>query len=176
MVAFLDRSFGFSASSIVPDASFPTAEAVDLDRYMRDWYVIAHIPPKITRTAHNSIERYRRGRGNQVDVTFTFRKDGFDGEHKTMNPTGFVVPDTGNAVWAMQFIWPIKMQFVIAYVDADYSMTIVARERRDFVWIMAATPEITEADYQALVERVRAIGYDMRNLRKVPQQSLAVRG
>lgn len=175
MVSFMNRSFGFSAASITPDRSFPTADNMDLDRYMRDWYVIAHIPPKVTQTAHNSIERYRRKGDDEIDVTFTFRKDGPNGAHKTMNPTGFVVPNTGNAVWAMQFIWPIKMQFVVSYVDDDYQTTIVARERRDFVWIMAATPQLSDDVYDALVEQVRQIGYDMSKLRKVPQQSAETR-
>ena len=176
MISFMKRSFGFSAASIEPARSFPVMKQIDLDRYMRDWYVIAHIPPRVTQTAHDSVERYRRGQASdQIDVTFTFRKDSFNGEHKTMHPTGFVVPDTGNAVWAMQFIWPIKMQFLISYVDADYTMTIVARERCDFVWIMAATPDIDDTAYQDLVKRVAAMGYDMSRLRKVPQRPMAER-
>ena len=170
MMSFMNRSFGFSASSIVPRDDFPRAKLVDLNRYMRDWYVIAHKPPSITRTAHNSVERYRRGGDDRVDVTFTFRKGDFGGKQKTMRPTGYVVPDTGNAVWAMQFIWPIKMQFVIAYVSNDYRHTIVARERLDFVWIMSSEPSIEATDYSRLVERVARIGYNPSHLRVVPQQ------
>lgn len=169
----MTRSFGLRRNRLRPRDDFPTASFVDLDRYMRDWYVIAHKPPSITRTAHNSIERYRRNpdHDDQVDVTFTFRKNGFDGSRKTMRPTGFVVPGTHNAVWAMQFLWPIKMQFLIAYVSEDYTTTIVARERLDFVWIMADTPQIAPDVHADLVERVVRMGYDAADLREVPQQS-----
>jgi len=170
VVSFMKRSFGLSVSSIAPQGDFPRVADLDLDRYMRDWYVIAHIPPSLTRTAHNSVEQYRRGQDDRVDVRFTFRKGGFDGNEKTMRPTGFVVPDTGNAVWAMQFFWPIKMQFVISYVDDDYRATIVARERRDFVWIMASEPQMKPDKYDGLVQRVADLGYDMSKLRVVPQQ------
>ncbi|WP_423822943.1 lipocalin family protein [Salinisphaera sp. SPP-AMP-43] len=175
MISFMNRSFGFSTRSITPAQSFPREQSIDLDRYMRDWYVIAHIPPSITQTAYDSIERYRRADQERIDVTFTFRKGGFQKPQKTMRPTGFVVPDTGQAVWAMQFIWPIKMQFVIAYVDADYTATIVARERRDFVWIMASQPEMDAEVYAGLVQRVADLGYDTNKLRVVPQQSAAER-
>ncbi|MES1924876.1 lipocalin family protein [Salinisphaera sp. T31B1] len=171
----MTRSFGLSVDSIRPRRDFPRARHVDIDRYMRDWYVIAHKPPSITRTAHNAVERYRRGDDNRVDVRFTFRKNGFDGDRKTLRPTGFVVADTGNAVWAMQFVRPIKMQFVIAYVADDYRQTIVARERLDFVWIMASEPQIEAKVYDDLVERVRQIGYDVSQLRQVPQQPLGPR-
>ena len=76
------------------------------------------------------------------------------------------------AVWAMQFIWPIKMEYTIAYVDAAYETTIVARSKRDWVWIMARRPQIDEATYQGLVQRVEALGYNISQLRKVPQQPL----
>jgi len=40
----------------------------------------------------------------------------------------------------MQFLWPFKAEYLIAYVDPDYSETIIARNNRDYVWIMARTP------------------------------------
>ena len=43
------------------------------------------------------------------------------------------------------------------------------REQRDYVWIMARTPRISAAEYDALTDRVRAMGYDMSLLRRVPQ-------
>jgi apolipoprotein D and lipocalin family protein len=35
---------------------------------------------------------------------------------------------------------------------------------------MARTPTISEADYAAHVERLRALGYDVSKLRRVPQR------
>ena len=55
---------------------------------------------------------------------------------------------------------------------AAYETTIVARSKRDWVWIMARRPQIDEATYQGLVQRVEALGYNISQLRKVPQQPL----
>ena len=41
---------------------------------------------------------------------------------------------------------------------------------RDYVWIMARTPEIPEADYRRIVEFVTQQGYDVTLLQKVPQR------
>ncbi len=87
-----------------------------------------------------------------------------------MQPRGFVIPGSGNAVWGMQFVWPIKAEFVIAHLDPDYSETIIARSARDYVWIMARTPTISDARYAALVARVKAMGHDTGKLVKVPQR------
>lgn len=163
------------ACSVVPSQSFPRAHDVNIDRYMGPWYVVAHVPPSVTSNAYNSIERYSHGTDDRINVEFTYREGGFDGEKKEKEPTGFVIPDTGNAVWGMQFFWPLKMQFVITYVSPDYQTTIVAREKRDVAWIMARTPHIDDATYRALVKRVGALGYDTNELRRVPQQPLAER-
>ena len=48
--------------------------------------------------------------------------------------------------------------------------TVIGRNKRDFVWIMARTPQIPEADYQRLVAELAAQGYDTAKLRRVPQQ------
>jgi apolipoprotein D and lipocalin family protein len=81
-----------------------------------------------------------------------------------------VQPNTGNAIWGMQFIWPIQAEYVIAHLESDYSATIVGRSKRDYVWIMARTPSIPDAEYKQMVARVVALGYSIEKLRKVPQQ------
>jgi len=81
-----------------------------------------------------------------------------------------VRPDSLNAVWDMQFIWPIKAEYIIAWLDPAYSQTIVARNARDYVWLMARTPAISDADYAGAVARLQALGYAVDKLRRVPQR------
>lgn len=175
LVVLLGSTLGLTACSVMPEPGFPRAHDVNLNRYMGPWYVIAHIAPSKTRNAYNEIERYSRGEGHTIDVRFSYREGGFDGAKHTMQPTGTVIENTGNAVWAMRFYWLLRLQFVISYVSPDYDTTIVARDKRDYVWIMARTPRISDARYQALVQRVADLGYDTRKLRKVPQQPLSER-
>jgi len=73
-------------------------------------------------------------------------------------------------VWGMQFVWPIKAEYLISHVDADSTETIIARSSRDYVWIMARKPVLPEADYARLVQMVADLGYDMTKLQKVPQR------
>jgi apolipoprotein D and lipocalin family protein len=70
----------------------------------------------------------------------------------------------------MQFIWPIKADYRIVYVSDAYDRTIIGRQARDYVWIMARTPEIEQAEYQALLEIVERQGYDISQVRRVPQR------
>ncbi len=70
----------------------------------------------------------------------------------------------------MQFIWPIKAEYRVIYLNEDYSQTIIGRSSRDYVWIMARTPHISNEDYQALIDFVAEQGYDVNAVQKVPQQ------
>jgi apolipoprotein D and lipocalin family protein len=123
-----------ACASMPKDPIAPVAR-VDLDRFMGDWYVIASIPTFMEKGAHNAVESYRREADGSIATTFTFRKGGFDGPEKKMTPRGFVRDTVSNARWGMQFIWPIKAEYLIAYVDEQYTRTIIARNARDYVWI-----------------------------------------
>jgi apolipoprotein D and lipocalin family protein len=157
-----------TACSTTP--AFPVAERVDLERFMGDWYVIANIPTPAEKGAHNAVESYRLDQDGSIATTFTFRDGAFDGPERVMRPRGFVRDRTSNAVWGMQFVWPIRAEYLIAHVDADYTETIIARSRRDYVWIMARSPQLPEADYERLRRKVADLGYDVGKLERVPQR------
>lgn len=156
--------------STTPNAPMATAGDVDLNRYMGDWYVIANIPPWIEKGAHNSIETYNLDIDGTVDTTFTYRAGGFDGARKTLKSRGYVLDRDSNAVWGVQFVWPIKADYRIVYVSPDYRFTVVGRTKRDYLWIMARTPEIPAAVYDDLVARSVEQGYDASLIQKVPQK------
>lgn len=146
------------------------APSVDLARFMGDWYVIANIPTFIEEGAHNAVESYRLAADGTIETTFTFRAGGFDGEPRRYTPRGFIQDSASNAVWGMQFIWPVKADYRIAYLSPDYTQTVIGREKRDYVWIMARTPQIPEPDYQRLLQFLAGQGYDVSLIRKVPQR------
>jgi apolipoprotein D and lipocalin family protein len=146
------------------------APHVDLERFMGDWYVIASIPTFIERGAHDAVESYRIASDGSIETTFTFRAGGFDGEPKRYTPRGYVVDRVSNTVWDMQFVWPMKADYRIAYVASDYSLAVIGREKRDYVWIMARTPRVADKDYDRLLRFIELQGYDVSKVRKVPQR------
>src|SRR5262245_40191291 len=128
--------FGATACSTT-QPPLATVAHVELERFMGDWHVIARIPTFLERGAQHPVEPYRLHTDGTMDTTFTFNHGAFDGPKKRYNPRGFVVNTTTNAVWGMRFVWPIKTDYRIVHVSDDYSKTIVGREARDYVWIMA---------------------------------------
>ncbi|ALM82778.1 lipocalin family protein [Bordetella sp. N] len=159
---------GILAGCSTPTPMPPVAH-VDLPRFMGDWYVIAHIPSRWERNAYDAVESYHLLPDGRIQTDFSYRDGSFDAKVETMHPVGTVQPDTNNAVWGMQFIWPIKAEYVIAYLDDNYQTTIVGRSKRDYVWIMARVPCLPDDVYARLVRKVGELGYT-ESLRKVPQQ------
>ena len=160
-------------SACSTSSTIRTVPEVDLEHFMGDWYVIANIPTFIERHAHNAIESYELVSDKQVATTFRFNQGSFDGPVKTYRPTGFVSDDPSNAIWGMQFIWPIKADYRVIYLNEDYTQTVIGRNRRDYVWIMARRPSIPEEDYDAIIDLVNDLGYDAAKIRPVPQQETA---
>ena len=139
----------------------PAVDYVDLKRFMGDWYVIANIPTFVEKNAFNPVESYRLNDDGTIATTFTFNLGSLNGELKQYKPTGFIKDKGSNAIWGMQFIWPIKADYRIVYLDESYQQTIIGRMSRDYVWIMARTPKIPATDYAKLVSNVESLGYDI---------------
>jgi apolipoprotein D and lipocalin family protein len=154
-----------------PKAPLPLAQDIDLDRFMGDWYVIAATPTFMDPRAVDAVESYRREADGSIATTYTFRDTGFGGEPSRYTPRGFVVPGTGNAVWEMQFVWPIRADYRIAWLAPDYSQVVIAREKRDYAWIMARTPRIAEAQLEEHFAFLRAHGYEVGKLRRIPHSA-----
>jgi apolipoprotein D and lipocalin family protein len=147
-----------------------TVDYVDLERFMGDWYVIASIPTFIERGAHNAVESYRLDDDGTIATTFTFRKDAFDGPLKRYTPRGHVFDTSSNAVWGMQFVWPFKGDYRIIHLTDDYSVTVIGRNKRDYVWLMAREPQLAQERFEEAVRVIAAAGYDTSELQRVPQR------
>ena len=141
-----------------------TVDYVDLQRFMGDWYVIANIPTFLEKNAYNPIESYALDADGSIATTFSFNADSLEGEKKVYYPRGFIKNTDTNAEWGMQFIWPIKADYRIVYLDSNYQYTVIGRSKRDYVWIMARNPEITEEMRSKLIQFVASIGYDINLL------------
>lgn len=159
----------FTLSACSSMEPLKAVERVDLERFMGDWYVIANIPTWIEEGAHNAVESYRVDDDGTIATTFTFKDGGFDGELKTYKPRGFVSEES-NAIWGMQFVWPIKADYRIIYLDEDYSVTVIGRNKRDYVWIMAREPVIPEHEYAVILDMLESVGYERDEVQRVPQQ------
>ncbi|WP_233842613.1 lipocalin family protein [Dyella sp. 2HG41-7] len=169
LIAFASLGLASATASAGSLPPIKPVDHVDLPRFMGNWYVIATIPTRYERNAWNAVETYTLKPDGTVYTAFRFNNESQNGPLKRIHSTGFVQPNSGNAVWGVQVFWPLKAQYIVAYLSPDYTETIVARDARDYTWVMARTPTVSPSDYSALLARVKSLGYDVSEIRKVPQ-------
>lgn len=167
IVLFIALVFVVACQSNKP---LKTVDYVDIQRFMGDWYVIANIPTFLEKNAYNPIESYRLDEDGSIATTFSFNAGAMDGEKKVYNPRGFIINSETNAEWGMQFIWPIKADYRIVYLDEDYQHTIIGRNNLDYVWIMARQPKISNKMMVELTQFVASMGYDSNLLELAPHK------
>lgn len=166
LAIFFAMVFASGCSSHPP---LPTPEYVDLERFMGRWYVLGYTPILVDEQAHNAIEHYRLDEDNKIQTTYQFRDGGFDGELKTYTPVGWVHNKSTNAQWRMQFIWPFRSDYIILHLAEDYSRTIVVHPGRKYAWIMQREPEISDQEYETMLQILESEGVDRRRITRLPQ-------
>ena len=146
-----------------------TVPFVDIKRFMGDWFVIANIPTFIEKKATNAIESYKLNEKGEIETTFTFYQNSPNGLKKEYRPKGFIYNSKTNAEWRMQFFWPFKMPFLIIDLAEDYSHTVIGYPNRNYVWIMARKPQMTDETYARIIKKLKSVSYDVSRIEKVPQ-------
>ncbi|MGQ0697677.1 MAG: lipocalin family protein [Panacagrimonas sp.] len=158
----------YAASNAEKEAPVPVVTNVDLQRYMGPWFIVGAIGLGLEDGAHNAVETYTMKPDGTIDTVFQFRKDGFNGELETKNTTAWVQEGTNNAEWKVRTLWPLKQQYLISHLEPDYSAAIIAREKRDYVWILARSPKMSDTQFNAYRAKIEAMGYDMTKFSRYP--------
>jgi apolipoprotein D and lipocalin family protein len=161
------------ATACTTTKSIPPLEkvaAVDLKKFMGDWYVIANIPTFVETGAHNAIEHYDLSSDGTIAITFTYHKNAFDGPLKKYTMTGAPVAGTNNAEWTVSPFWPLRLPYYTVELDSDYKWVVVATPNRSYLWIMAREPKMDESLLKSLIDRMIARGFNAAEIQRVPQQ------
>jgi len=138
-----------------------TVNQLELSKFMGNWYVLADIATPFDKGARNPVEIYTRNADGTIATTYRFQR----GEKvREMHAKAYVMDDS-NAVWGMQFFWPIKADYRVVYLDEDYNYCIVGRNKRDFIWIMSRTTELEPGKFEELLQFAESLGYDRERLR-----------
>lgn len=147
----------------------PTAGFVDLARYAGRWYEIARLPNGFEARCEDQPTASYELRGEEVVVV---NRCG-DAQGKTQVSEGLarVVPDSGGAKLKVSFAPSWLRWLPLAWADywildrdEDYTLALVGTPSRQSLWLLARSPQIAPEALQALVDRARAIGYDVDRL------------
>ncbi|MDP8220277.1 MAG: lipocalin family protein [Candidatus Stygibacter frigidus] len=152
------------------DNSDQTVDLVDIPKFMGDWYVISILPNPIEKKAVNSIESYKLNEKGGIDITYAFYKGSPDGKKKVMHPKATIYNEETNSEWRVQFLWPLKLPYLIIWLDEEYETTVIGVPNKKYAWVMSRTPEIEAEKYGQILARMTELGYDVDKLKLIPQK------
>jgi apolipoprotein D and lipocalin family protein len=131
----------------------------DIERYLGTWYEIARLD-----------HSFERGL-SQVTATYSLREDG--GVHVVNRGRSDDTGEWDEAIGKAYFvgardIGQLKVSFfgpfyggynVIDLDKIDYQYSLVAGPNRDYLWILARTPQLESSTVETLIDRARALGF-----------------
>lgn len=160
---------GLTGCTTMNQPPLRTVPYVDLDRYLGDWHVIANIPYFLENGKVATLDRYARRPDGRLDNIFIFRRDSFDAPQEQWNGVAWVHDTTTNAEWRVQFIWPVRLTYLIIELDPDYRWAVVGHPSRNYLWVLARDRALPDDVYADILRRIAAQGYDPTKVAKVPQ-------
>lgn len=146
-----------------------TASSVDLARYAGRWYEIARLPNTFEARCEGQPTASYTLRGQ--DVVVTNRCCGAQGDTQVSEGLARVVPGSAGAKLKVSFAPSWLRWLPLAWADywildrdEDYTLALVGTPSRQALWLLARTPQIPPEALQALVDRARALGYEVDRL------------
>ncbi len=142
--------------------------AIDLQRFMGRWQVIAHVPYFAERGDVASSDTYTLQADGDIAVRYTYQA-GFDEPVKTFDSRATVKAGTGDRDWTTWFFRIIPTRFRILEVAPDYSWALIDYPGRDLAWVFSREPLMNAALYDDLLRRMDGHGVDTGKLMRIPQ-------
>lgn len=136
---------------------------LDLEKYSGKWHVIASIPTRFDKDWCNASEDYILKENGDYKVITAYSKTP-DGELKTLESKAF--PGSRPGELKQQFVWPFKVDYWVIEIADDYSYTVVGHPENKFLYIMSRSKTMDEKQLQAIIERCKAKGYDISELKR----------
>ena len=118
-----------------------------------------------------TLDRYALRPDGKMDNIFLFRRGSLDAPLEQWKGVARVHNKSTNAEWRVQFIWPLRVPYLIIDLDKDYEWSVIGYPSRKLAWVLSRKPVIDEATYRGILERMAKQGYDTRLLAKVPQRT-----
>jgi apolipoprotein D and lipocalin family protein len=157
------------AAGALAATPLPLAQNVDLARVYGGWHIVATLPNSFEKGMVAPYDVYAPGAPGEVREDFYVQRGSFAAPRKHFAVRDFIAPGTGNAHWRVQVIWPLKLPFLMLYLDPRGRYILWGEESRKLGWVYAREADIPDADYRALMGRFAALGYDTTKFRKIVQ-------
>jgi apolipoprotein D and lipocalin family protein len=170
VLALLVAALWAAPSAAAQESAVRTVNAVDLERYLGDWFEIARLPNNFQDDCLSDVKaRYSRRDDGRLNVRNSCRRG--DGNIKDAEGVARVVDERTNSKLKVRFApafltflpWVWGDYWIIGLAD-DYSWAVVGSPDRKYLWILARSPQLDDASYAAAIRSARENGFPIERL------------
>jgi apolipoprotein D and lipocalin family protein len=142
---------------------------------MGTWYEIAKYPNRFQKKCVSETKaEYLLQAGGAVQVINRCRRENGDvdeavGEARQIDPsTSAKLKVRFAPAWLslLPFVWG---DYWVVDLDERYQLVAVAEPKREYLWVLSRTPKVEPSDYEALLGRLKAQGFDLSRLELTKQ-------
>ena len=165
--------FLFSCS-IHQNPRLDTVDAkVDINTYSGKWYEIASFPNSFQKGCHCTTAEYSKNPKQRfIGIVNSCRKDSVTGKLSVARGKAFVVPNSNNTKFKVQFFWPFRGNYwILALGDPKkkYEYALIGNPSRKYLWILSRTPTMSKQKMKAIEKIARSKLFDVSKLRLTDQ-------
>ena len=158
--AILGLSLAIAAGCVsVPKVDNAPIAALNLNRYLGEWYEIARFDHSFERGVEQAKANYTQNADGTIKVVNSGIKNGKPktavGKGKTTDTPGLL---------RVSFFGPFYADYRVMLIDKDYSHALVGSGSADYLWILSRTPEVPETAKSELLAEAQRRGYDTDKL------------
>ena len=133
--------------------------ALDLNRYLGEWYEIARFDHSFERGVEQAKANYSLKDDGTIKVVNSGVKDG---KPKTAIGKGKRTDLPG--LLRVSFFGPFYADYRVMMIDEGYTYALVGSSGADYLWLLSRTPGLSETAKPELLAEARRRGYDTGRL------------
>ncbi len=149
-----------------PPANLAPVEGFEVDRYLGKWYEIARLDHRFERGLSRVTAEYSLNEDGTIRVVNRGYNAATD-EWRSIAGKAKFAGDRSVGSLKVSFFGPFYGGYHIIELDDDYQHAMVVGPTRNYLWILARSPELDEETYQQLVTRAKQLEFATDQLIRV---------
>lgn len=172
---FLSLTLFVSAVAAHSAQPLQTIQSLDVSRYMGTWYEIAKYPNRFQKQCvANTSAEYSVRKDGTLTVLNRCQKTGGEmdeaqGQARQIGGTKSPKLEVRFAPAWLSWLPMVWGDYWVIDLDPEYQLVAVSEPSREYLWVLARTQQVDQAKYDALLQRLKARGFDLTKLELSPQ-------
>jgi apolipoprotein D and lipocalin family protein len=135
----------------------------ELERYLGKWYEIARLDHGFERGLSRVTAEYTpREQGGITVINRGYSVA--EGAWEKVQGKAFMVSEDNSAHLKVSFFGPFYASYVVFELDQDYQYAFVTGPSRDYLWLLAREPQVSDKVRKRFIELARDKGFELDEL------------